>query len=151
MVGQPQGRIARGRSGGLSPLVRLSPLSVLVLSVMWQGTVAVSDYCLAYEICGGEKAAYQFIRIYAIRTATSVVLMLAWLFLIVFLGLESANKFLRESSTASCTRPCLSSTPHHPAGSSAGYVRLEPLFIPCECLPVSDIPHLLGITGPENS
>ena len=50
--------------------------------------VAVSDYC--------KKVASQFIWIYAIRTATSVVLMLAWLFLIVFVGLKSANKFFKE-------------------------------------------------------
>lgn len=77
-----------------------APLSVLVLSAVWQGTVVASDCCLAYGIsgAGGEKAAAsQFIRIYDIMPAASVVLMLAWSFLIVFLGLEiSANKFFKE-------------------------------------------------------
>ncbi|KAM0900896.1 hypothetical protein ACQ4PT_020359 [Festuca glaucescens] len=69
--------------------------AVIFVSVVWEGSVVASDYWLSYET-SGEFQASMLIQVYAIIAAVSVVLVSMWFFLVVFISLQTANRFFKQ-------------------------------------------------------
>ena len=74
-------------------------IGVMLLSVLWQGSMMASDYWLAYET--SEKRAQlfnpsQFISVYAIIVAVSVVLVALRALSFAVLGLKTAQIFFAQ-------------------------------------------------------
>jgi ATP-binding cassette subfamily C (CFTR/MRP) protein 1 len=69
--------------------------AVIFMSVVWEGSVVASDYWLSYETSGVFQAS-MLIQVYAIITAVSVVLVSMWFFLVVFISLQTANRFFKQ-------------------------------------------------------
>jgi len=71
---------------------------VLVLSLLWQGSLMASDYWLAYETSeeSGMFNPSLFISIYAIITAVSVILLVTRYYLFTLLGLKTAQIFFTQ-------------------------------------------------------
>ncbi|KAJ4750017.1 ABC transporter C family member 4 [Rhynchospora pubera] len=72
------------------------PLIVLGVSLIWQCSLMASDYWLAYETSGRNFQPSLFIEVYAIIAAISVVLVAMRSFLVVFVGLQTAQVFFRQ-------------------------------------------------------
>nr|XP_027117439.1 ABC transporter C family member 14-like isoform X2 [Coffea arabica] len=71
---------------------------VLLISVLWQGSLMAGDYWLAYETSGKRAMSFNpsvFIGIYAIIAAGSFVLILIRIFLLTFMGLKTSQIFFK--------------------------------------------------------
>lgn len=72
---------------------------VLAISVVWQVSLMASDYWLAFETSAKNAASFNpfvFIRVYAIISIVSVVLVMVRAFVVAFLGLATAQLFFRQ-------------------------------------------------------
>ncbi|XP_027166717.1 ABC transporter C family member 14-like [Coffea eugenioides] len=73
-------------------------IAVLLISVLWQGSLMAGDYWLAYETSGKRAMSFNpsvFIGIYAIIAAGSFVLILMRIFLLTFMGLKTSQIFFK--------------------------------------------------------
>ncbi|XP_027117398.2 ABC transporter C family member 4 [Coffea arabica] len=73
-------------------------IAVLLISVLWQGSLMAGDYWLAYETSGKRAMSFNpsvFIWIYAIIAAGSFVLILMRIFLLTFMGLKTSQIFFK--------------------------------------------------------
>lgn len=73
-------------------------IAVLLISVLWQGSLMAGDYWLAYETSGKRAMSFNpsvFIGIYAIIAAGSFVLILIRIFLLTFMGLKTSQIFFK--------------------------------------------------------
>uniref|UniRef100_A0A0D9V0R7 ABC transporter C family member 13 n=1 Tax=Leersia perrieri TaxID=77586 RepID=A0A0D9V0R7_9ORYZ len=71
-------------------------LLVLAISVTWQASTMASDYWLAYQTSGDHFQPNLFIKVYAIITAVSVVIVTVRALLVAAIGLETANMFFKQ-------------------------------------------------------
>ncbi|XP_027098590.1 ABC transporter C family member 4-like isoform X2 [Coffea arabica] len=73
-------------------------IAVLLISVLWQGSLMAGDYWLAYETSGKRAMSFNpsvFIGIYGIIVAGSFVLILIRIFLLTFMGLKTSQIFFK--------------------------------------------------------
>ncbi|XP_010259593.1 PREDICTED: ABC transporter C family member 4-like isoform X2 [Nelumbo nucifera] len=73
--------------------------AVLIMSLLWQGSLMASDYWLAYETAADRTASFNpstFIKIYALIAGVSCVLILIRAFLVTYLGLKTAQVFFNQ-------------------------------------------------------
>ncbi|KAF8006712.1 hypothetical protein BT93_K0887 [Corymbia citriodora subsp. variegata] len=72
---------------------------VLLLSLLWQASIMAGDYWLAYETAEERAASFNpslFIRVYAIITGISCVMILVRAFSVTLLGLKTAQIFFGQ-------------------------------------------------------
>lgn len=72
-------------------------IAVVAVSSLWQGSLMTSDYWLAYET--SEDTTFNpslFIEVYAIISVVSIILVAARSFLVVILGLQTAQIFFKQ-------------------------------------------------------
>ncbi|KAF9604924.1 hypothetical protein IFM89_011291 [Coptis chinensis] len=74
-------------------------IGVLLISLMWQGSLMASDYWLAYETGADRAASFNpsfFIRIYAIITVVSCVFVMVRSLFTTLVGLTTAQIFFKQ-------------------------------------------------------
>ncbi|GAB2281544.1 ABC transporter C member 14 [Dionaea muscipula] len=73
--------------------------AVLLVSLLWQSTIMASDYWLAYETSEERAISFnpsQFISVYAIIAAASLVVLVVRAFFVTLLGLRTAQIFFKQ-------------------------------------------------------
>lgn len=74
-------------------------IAVLVVSLVWQGSLMASDYWLALSTSANNASSFNpslFIEVYAIIAVVSVILIAGRAFLVTYWGLETAQIFFKQ-------------------------------------------------------
>lgn len=77
----------------------LGVVAVVILSLLWQGTLLSSDYWLAYETSAKRAASFSpslFIEVYGIIAVVSFFIVLARSILVAVMGLKTSQIFFRQ-------------------------------------------------------
>lgn len=78
-------------------------ITILVVSLVWQGSLMASDYWLALSTSADNASSFNpslFIEVYVIIALVSIILVTARAFLVTYWGLETAQIFFKQILTS---------------------------------------------------